>query len=303
MCGWKDDDGITATRTQIRHNARNALHFLKENLLNTKAFSMLVRFRNEMEAIDASVTNWNAILECHAKIRPILVQHFPDHLEPFDKNIQFRWHTTPHVFISNGDRTSSTNIDNGSDRRHNDSIVKNVQKRLIAHLNTVIDLADVHKNDVPATEVPRTSKIFIVHGHDEEMKQSVAHTLEKLGLTPIILHEQPTAGKTIIEKFERDADVGFAVILLSPDDMGYKKTDGANKAKPRARENVILELGYFVGKLGRDKVMALKRGDDFEVPSDLSGVVYTPFDSHDGWKSKLVKELKAAGYAVSADDL
>lgn len=148
-----------------------------------------------------------------------------------------------------------------------------------------------------------TNRVFIVHGHDEAMQQSVALTLTNLKLAPIILHEQPNSGMTIFEKIERHSDVGFAVILLSPDDMGYKKEVGAEKAQPRARQNVILELGYFVGRLGRDKVMALKRGDDLEVPSDLSGVVYTPFDVHDGWKSKLVKELKAAGYNVSADDL
>ncbi len=147
------------------------------------------------------------------------------------------------------------------------------------------------------------AKVFVVHGHDEAMKQSVARTLMKLKLEPIILHEQPDSGKTIIEKFERDSDVGFAVILLSPDDMGYKKDDGAKKAKPRARQNVIFELGYFVGKLGRNKVMALKRGDDLEVPSDLSGVVYTPFDDHGAWRLKLVKELKAAGYNADANDL
>ena len=140
------------------------------------------------------------------------------------------------------------------------------------------------------------------------MKQSVARTLMKLNLEPIILHEQPDSGKTIIEKLERDAISGFAVILLSPDDMGYLKDEvakdkGAKQIKPRARQNVILELGYFIGRLGRDKVMALKKGDDLEVPSELSGVVYTPFDDHGGWKSKLVKELKAAGYKVSADDL
>ncbi len=153
-------------------------------------------------------------------------------------------------------------------------------------------------------EQMQSNQIFIVHGHDEAMKQSVARTLMKLKLDPIILHEQPNAGKTIIEKFERDSSlVGFAVVLLSPDDMGYMKDDGAEKAKPRARQNVILELGYFVGRLGRDKVMALKRGDDLEVPSDLSGVVYTPFDSHGAWEMKLLKELKAAWYNVDANHL
>ena len=140
------------------------------------------------------------------------------------------------------------------------------------------------------------------------MKHSVARTLEKLKLDSIILYEQPDSGKTIIEKFERDADVGFAVVLLSPDDMGYLRDEaaedkGVKLTKPRARQNVILELGYFIGKLGRSKVMALKKGDDLEVPSDLSGVVYTPFDDHGAWAMKLVNELKAAGYNVDANHL
>jgi hypothetical protein len=118
--------------------------------------------------------------------------------------------------------------------------------------------------------------IFIVHGHDEEMKQSVARVLSILGLKPIILHEQPNEGKTIIEKFEKNSNVGFAVILLSPDDFAYsvKSTDPEKDRKHQARQNVILELGYFVGNLGRSKVFSLKR-DSVELPSDFHGVVYT----------------------------
>ena len=146
-----------------------------------------------------------------------------------------------------------------------------------------------------------TLDIFVVHGHDNEFKQDVARTLTQLGLSPIILHERPNCGQTIIEKFERESDVGFAVILLSPDDVAYA-LNAKDKIKNRARQNVVLELGYFVGKLGRSRVCALKKGD-LEVPSDFAGVVYTPFDANGGWRLALAQELLAAGYPIDLNDL
>jgi hypothetical protein len=103
---------------------------------------------------------------------------------------------------------------------------------------------------------PKSKRVFVVHGHDEGMRESVARVLTRLGLKPVILHEQPDRGRTIIEKFHEHSDVGFAVVLLSPDDTGYSTTAGADTAKPRARQNVILELGFFLGRLGRENVVA-----------------------------------------------
>jgi predicted nucleotide-binding protein len=94
-------------------------------------------------------------------------------------------------------------------------------------------------------------KIFIVHGHDNEAKVEVARFLERVGFEAIILHEQANRGRTIIEKVEMHSDVGFAVVLLTPDDEGGKR---GNSTRPRARQNVVLELGYFIGRLGRDRV-------------------------------------------------
>jgi predicted nucleotide-binding protein len=145
--------------------------------------------------------------------------------------------------------------------------------------------------------------VFVVHGHDDEIKQHVARTLSKLGLNPIILHEQPNQGKTIIEKFEVNADVSFAVVILSPDDMAFPLGGDAKHARTRARQNVILEQGYFAGRLGRNRVFCLKRGDNLELPSDFSGIVYTPYDSAGHWQFELVRELKAAGHAVDANAL
>ncbi len=147
-------------------------------------------------------------------------------------------------------------------------------------------------------------KVFIVHGHDQEMRESVARTIEKLGLDPIILHEQPNQGRTIIEKFTDYGNVSFAVVLLSPDDMGYPMNESPKKAKARARQNVILELGFFIGKLGRGKVMPLyKVHPNFEMPSDYSGVLYTPYDDSGKWRFTLVTELQAAGYNIDANKL
>jgi hypothetical protein len=144
----------------------------------------------------------------------------------------------------------------------------------------------------PSTTVQPKNAVFVVHGHDEAALQAVARFLEHLGLPAIILREQPDSGRTIIEKFEDYADqVGFAVVLLTPDDIAG--TAGAAGSATRARQNVIFELGYFSGKLGRGRACLLRKGD-VEIPSDLYGVIYKDFDPGEGWKLQLVKELKAA---------
>lgn len=132
-------------------------------------------------------------------------------------------------------------------------------------------------------------KVFIVHGHDDGMKEGVARFLSAIGFDPIILHEQPNKGRTIIHKFREVAQTaGFAVVLLSPDD---ETTAGQR----RARQNVILELGFFLGALGPDRVAALKKGD-VETPSDFDGVIYTAYEGN--WKSALATELQAVGYDI-----
>ena len=163
------------------------------------------------------------------------------------------------------------------------------------------------RDETPKTEqpptAPRTNEIFVVHGHDEEMKHHVARTLTDLGLDPIILSEQANKGMTLIEKLVHSSGVGFAVVLISPDDLGYAAKKGPNSAKHRPRQNVVLELGYFIGLLGRDFVCTLKRGDDLELPSDFLNVAYTAYDDANQWRLELVRELQAAGYSVDANSL
>ena len=144
-----------------------------------------------------------------------------------------------------------------------------------------------------------TNEIFVIHGRDNETKVTIARFLEHLYLKPIILHEQPNQGRTIIEKFEQHAQVGFAIALLTPDDVGAHQEDARN-LKPRARQNVIFEFGYFIGRLGRNRVCALTKGD-VEIPSDYNGVVYIPLDDAGGWRMGLVKELQSARIDVDAN--
>ena len=145
--------------------------------------------------------------------------------------------------------------------------------------------------------IAKTNKIFIVHGHDAEAKEMVARYVQRLKLDPIILHEQASGGKTIIEKFEVFSDVGFAVVLLTPDDVGAS-IDNQKTLKNRARQNVIMELGYFLGKLGRHRVCALYKSG-VEMPSDYQGVVYTELDQAGAWKTKLAQELVEAGFSIN----
>ncbi len=147
-------------------------------------------------------------------------------------------------------------------------------------------------------------RVFVVHGHDEEMKQSVARTLERLNLEPIILHEQPDGNKAILEKFKEYSDVSFAVIILSPDDFAYPRDEDQSKGKFRARQNVIMELGFLLAKLGREKIFILCRHDDnFEMPSDYSGILYTPYDNAGYWKYKMADEMKLVEPTIDKNKL
>lgn len=148
-----------------------------------------------------------------------------------------------------------------------------------------------------ASALPKSNSVFLVHGHDEGSKHAVARFLEQLGVNPVILQEQINRGMTVIEKFEEFADrAGFAVILMTPDDFGYPVGKEEEK-KHRPRQNVVLELGFFAARLGRDKALVLTKGD-VEMPSDVLGLVYEAMDKGEGWKIRLARELKAAGFEI-----
>lgn len=154
--------------------------------------------------------------------------------------------------------------------------------------------------DVPNTDMMSTESVFIVHGHDNEAKEVTARVLEKLGLKPIILHEQVSNGDTIIEKFERCTEVAFAVVLYTPCDEGNSKKD--TTPKNRARQNVVFEHGYLMAKLGRKRVCALVKGN-IETPSDITGVVYVPMDDRGAWKYTLIEEMKMVGIKLDKNKI
>lgn len=153
-------------------------------------------------------------------------------------------------------------------------------------------------------ETIRSSKtdnmVFVVHGHDEGAKQTVARFLEQCGFVAVILHEQADGGRTIIEKIEQYADVVFAIVLYTPCDIGREKNE--KRGTPRARQNVVFEHGYLIAKLGRERVCALvKQG--VQTPGDIAGVVYKPMDSAGAWKTEILREMKSTGVVVDASKL
>jgi predicted nucleotide-binding protein len=161
---------------------------------------------------------------------------------------------------------------------------------------------ELETSEQPAKRLERSNKVFVVHGHDEAAKTSLEVFLRELGLDPVVLHRQADEGLTVIEKFEKHSDVGYAFILLTPDEIAYlaseeAKPDSERQKEHRARPNVIFEFGYFVGKLSRSRVCCLYTGD-VELPSDLGGLVYKRYDKkveEVAWD--VIKDLKAAGYS------
>ncbi len=184
-------------------------------------------------------------------------------------------------------------------------LITNYRKRMDSHINDLEGIRDelplilekssaVSSDQVAATR----NEVFIVHGHDHGTKETIAREVEKLGLKAVILHEQPNKGRTIIEKLEELAEsASFAIVLLTPDDFGALKDRTDDQHNPRARQNVVLELGYFIGKLGRERVCPIYKGE-IELPSDLDGVLYIRMDEPGAWRQNLAQEMASAGLPI-----
>lgn len=139
-------------------------------------------------------------------------------------------------------------------------------------------------------------QVFIVHGHDDNAKMAAKGFIESLGLDPIILHMQASGGRTIIEKIDYYSNVGYAIVLYTECDVGAKRD--SLRYSWRARQNVVFEHGYLIGKLGRDRVAALVKGA-IERPNDVSGIVYVEMDAQENWKEEIIREMNAVGYGVA----
>lgn len=180
-----------------------------------------------------------------------------------------------------------------------DSIIERLE--LIPLSSTLQSVASAHQQ--PHAQ-PRTKKVFVVHGQDEVAKTNLEVFLHEIGLEPVVLHRQADEGMTIIEKFEKHSDVGYAFILLTPDEVAYLASeeslaDEHRHKEHRARPNVIFEFGYFVGKLGRSRVCCLYTGN-VTLPSDVSGMIYKRYEkSIEEVAYGVIKDLKASGYAIA----
>lgn len=169
-------------------------------------------------------------------------------------------------------------------------------EQLIQEANTLMEKLFDENNPTP-------TRVFIVHGRDTSMRDHIKSFFLEVGFKPIILNQETNDGKTVIEKFEKYADTAaFAAILLSPDDEGGLL--GQNSLRPRARQNVILELGFFIGKLGRSKVLLFRpQSSDFETPSDISGYCFIPYDKDKKWKIIAAREISNLGYNINIKDV
>jgi len=158
----------------------------------------------------------------------------------------------------------------------------------------------VRESDAPSHlggEASKNAQVFVTHGRDRVPRDAVADFIRSVGLHPIVLEDEPNAGLTIIEKFEKYSNVGYGIIILSPDDFGCLKTE-PSALRPRARQNVIFEFGYMLARVGRNRVAVLLTDRSIERPANVDGIVWIDFDSDGNWKDRLRVELRAAGYGL-----
>jgi predicted nucleotide-binding protein len=255
----------------------------------------------------------NEIVNPLAKWKPLMLRG--SLVEPSD---------IEHIAISETEESSSKILENKKWRRSGEKLLNafDIKKRryyvdehFVLHSGRNVTQEFVQELDLPTDLVK--SEIFIVHGHDHETMKELKALLLELGLNPIVLHEQASGSRTIVEKLEKYSDVGYAFVILTPDDWGGTKHDFFNvidgiasnytdledafhdkELQYRARQNVVLEFGYFIGRLGRDRVCCLYKGN-VELPSDMHGIEYVFFNkSVKEKRARIIKELKKAGYEI-----
>jgi predicted nucleotide-binding protein len=283
-----------------------------------KAKYLLEKRRHEKEMTHNSVAATSPSVEPREGIRiltQLLLQgQSIQSRHPINTNDTFRWGRTVRAMLvecfgsptenisdfeeaSFGGGTTATEANDQWDR-----ISASVLERQLALLQSSVEQLN-YKYEASSSSkssqavVKSGTGVFLVHGHDGGLRETVARFLEKLDLSVTILHEKPDKGRTLIEKFSDYSDVGFAVVLLTADDRGGQKDAPYEKQSYRARQNVLLELGFFLGKLGRPNVCTLYEAG-VELPSDYAGVLFVPIDKADAWRLSLAREIKESGIPV-----
>jgi len=255
----------------------------KQELLN-----QLLQQANEMEFASRD-SDIQRLVQKAETIFPLTATDYQEKIQNF-KGIHFY-----PFFYTTGDngRSMMKSFEEGK-RKAIDFILGLIESNDLIHSLGISSDSSSDTKTSTSLQQKHTNKVFIVHGHDDALKNEVARFIESLDLKAVILHEQISRSQTIIEKIESYSDVGFSIILYTPCDIGGSAS--SEETQPRARQNVVFEHGYFVAKLGRENVVALKKGQ-VEVPNDLSGMVYVSYEQNN-WKRDIAHELKASGYKI-----
>ena len=216
----------------------------------------------------------------HNKVARFLIKHYGEDSYEYKDFLQQNF--SPMIYTSN--MTDSDYIE---------PCKRGLSRSKAILTNYLDDMDDKQEEDVKAEKIKGNySSVFIVHGHNGELREAMARLIEKQKIKPIILMEQANKGATIIEKIENNSETNAAICLFTADDDG--KAANSSEVNKRARQNVVFEAGFFIGKLGRERTIIVA-DRQIELPSDLQGVVYT--DVHN-WKYDVLKELKAIGYTI-----
>jgi predicted nucleotide-binding protein len=210
----------------------------------------------------------------------------------------------PHIIRNDPGFRPYLRDEEGRHQRRQAQLIQGYLEELQMEIDTRLTLVQTDPV-AEKTTVAASKKVFIVHGHNGELKEATARLVSQLNLEPVILHERARQGRAIIENFSIHAkESSFAIVLLTADDVGsLGKVEQHAALQPRARQNVVFEMGFFFGLLGRGKVFAVY-DVGVEMPSDLDGILYVPYDAPSGkWRWDVAKELQAAGYDVDLNKL
>lgn len=282
-----------------KHNdsAKNVTAFTTKQDVQ-KGLSKLLRRIEDINGLDAEVSfDDPKIAVLLSSIKSTIRDVFGAESSEFREN-QYHQISRGRMHVGMSRQQLQRNFQNGIP--HTIAMLNGLMERLREKASELPDAPNgpaVSLEDTEELRSPANRDVFLVHGHNNEAKEKVARFLERLALNVVILHEQPNDGRTIIEKFSDFSDVDFAIILLTADDFGGPKAAKPGQQNLRARQNVVFEFGFFIGKLGRNKVCAL-REEGVEIPSDISGIIYLDLDRADAWRLQLARELRSAGIGI-----